>query len=228
MTNVTLRSLQPLAFNVTTGDPNFRSETLLGYEAGYRRLISKQFSLDIATFRNYYDHLSSVEAGTPYLDNSGPVPFMAYPFVNGNGIKGTTTGFEIIPNWKPASWWRVQPSYSYLHMDLHTLATSTDPSTVASLEGSSPHHQVMIQSYLDLPRRVEFSQTYRYVSDLAAQQVSAYHTVDARVAWRATRHFQFALTGQNLLQPHHFEYGGDPGPLVGIRRTVFATVTWRQ
>jgi iron complex outermembrane receptor protein len=202
---------------------------LLGYEAGYRRLISKQFSLDFTSFRNYYSRLSSVEVGQPFLvDSSGSVPYMVYPVTNGNGVKGTTTGFEIIPNWKPASWWRVQPSYSYLHMDLSTLATSTDRGTVASLEGSSPQHQVMIQSYLDLPKKFEFSQTYRYVSSLPAQSVGAYHTVDARVAWHPNRHLEFAVTGQNLLQPHHYEFGGDPGPLVGIRRNFFASVTWRQ
>jgi iron complex outermembrane receptor protein len=228
LTSITLHSQQPLAFNVTTGDPNFKSEVLLGYEAGYRQLIAKQFSLDIATFRNYYSHLLSIEAGAPFADNSGPTPFIAYPFVDGNGVKGTTTGFEIIANWKPADWWRVQPSYSFLNMDLRTLPTSNDQITVASLQGSSPQHQVMIQSYLDLPRHIEFSQVYRYVSNLPAQQVGAYHTVDARVAWRANQHFEFALTGQNLLQPHHFEYGGDPGALVGIRRTVFASVTWKQ
>jgi iron complex outermembrane receptor protein len=85
-----------------------------------------------------------------------------------------------------------------------------------------------IQSYLDLPHNFEFSQFYRYVSDLPAQSAGGYQTVDARVAWHPNRHFELSVTGQNLLQPHHPEYGGDPGPLVGIKRNVFATVTWRQ
>jgi iron complex outermembrane receptor protein len=153
---------------------------------------------------------------------------MVYPFVNRNGVKGTTTGFEIVSNWKPTNWWRVQPSYAYLHMDLSTLATSRDTVTVPVLEGSSPQHQVQVQSYLDLPRSFEFSQTYRYVSSLPAQLVGGYHTVDARVAWHPNRHLELSVTGQNLLQPRHAEYGGDPGPLVGIKRNVFATLTWRQ
>ncbi len=226
LTNITLRSAAPLAYNVTTGG-KFMSEVLVGYEAGYRRLIAKQFSLDVAVFRNYYDHLSSLEAGLPFFDSSGTDPHMVYPFVNGNGVKGVTTGFEIIPDLKPASWWRVQPSYAYLHMDLRTVAGSTDSITVNTLEGSSPHHEFMVQSYLDLPKNFEFTQIYRYVSNLPAQLVGAYQTVDARVAWRH-RHVELSVTGQNLLQPHHPEYGGDPGPLVGIKRNVFATITWRQ
>jgi iron complex outermembrane receptor protein len=204
------------------------SEVLVGYEAGYRRLIAKQFSVDFAAFRNYYDHLSSLEAGIPYFDSSASDPHMVYPFVNGNGVKGVTTGFEIIPDWKPASWWRLQPSYAYLHMDLRTLAGSTDSITVNTLQGSSPHHELMVQSYLDLPMNFEFTQIYRYVSNLPAQLVSAYQTVDARLAWRPSRHVEISVTGQNLLQAHHPEYGGDPGPLVGIKRNVFAAITWRQ
>ncbi len=228
LTNITLRSSNPLAFNVTTGDTQFMSEVLIGYEAGYRHLFSKQVSIDVAVFRNYYSHLSSLEAGVPYFDDSGPYPHMVYPFVNGNGVHGTTTGFEIIGNWKPASWWRLQPSYAYLDMDLSTIAGSTDTSTVNSLEGSSPRHEVMVQSYLDLPHKFEFSQIYRYVSNLPAQLVGAYQTVDARVAWHPNQHLEFSLTGQNLLQPHHPEFGGDPGLPVGIRRTFFAALTWRK
>jgi iron complex outermembrane recepter protein len=228
LTNITLRSSNPLAFNITTCDNQFASEVMYGYEAGYRHLFDKQISLDLAVFRNHYSQLSSLEAGVPYFDDSGPYPYTVYPFTNGNGVKGTTTGFEIIGNWKPAAWWRLQPSYAYLNMDLNTIAGSTDTGTVRSLQGSSPSHEVMVQSYLDLPHNLEFSQIYRYVSRLPAQLVGAYQTVDARVAWHFNRHLEFAVTGQNLLQPHHPEFGGDPGPTVGIRRTVFATVTWRR
>ncbi len=228
LTNITLRSTTPLAFNVITGDHQFTSEVLLSYEAGYRRLIARQFSIDFSAFRNYYSHLSSVEPGVPYFDDSGQYPHTVYPFINGNGVRGTTTGFEIVANWKPANWWRIQPSYAYLDMDLGTLPTSGDLTTVRVLEGSSPQHQVMVQSYLDLPRNFEFTQIYRYVSALPAQQVGAYQTVDARLGWRPNHHLELSVTGQNLLQPHHPEYGGDPGPLVGIRRNFFATLTWRE
>ena len=58
--------------------------------------------------------------------------------------------------------------------------------------------------------------------------VPAYETGDARIAWRPVKRVEFAVTGQNLLQPRHFEYGGDPGPLVGIKRSVLASLTFRK
>jgi iron complex outermembrane receptor protein len=221
-------STNPLVFSRTTGDGRFTSETLLGYEVGYRSLISKTVSVDIATFYNRYNHLLSLEPRTPYSEVDDGVPVLIYPYINGNGVQGTTKGFEITPKWKPRDWWRLEASYSWLLMDMHTVPSSHDTTTVNSLEGSSPRQQGRIQSYFDVSRNLELSATWRYVSALPYYAVPGYQTADARVGWRFVKHVEFAVTGQNLLQPHHFEYGGDPGPLVGIKRNVFASLTFRQ
>jgi len=141
---------------------------------------------------------------------------------------GTTTGVEIAPDWTPTRWWRLRGSYSYLHIDLKARAGSLDRTTASSTEGSSPHHQVVIQSSLDLPKNLEFDQTYRYVSALPAQLVGGYGTADVRLGWHPTEHCELSFVGQNLFQPHHAEFGGDPGPLVGIKRSVYAKVTWKR
>jgi iron complex outermembrane receptor protein len=226
--STTLQSTNPLAFNVTVGDGIFTSETDISYEVGYRQLIIPGFSVDLATFYNNYNNLESLDPGTPYTETSGGETYTIYPYVNRNGLLGTTKGFEIAPSWKPATWWRVQGSYSYLDMDLRTRPGTTDITTVTSEDGSSPRHQFGFQSYLDLPKHFEFSQVFRYVSVLSAQMTPGYETADLRVSWQAVPHLEFAVTGQNLLQPRHPEYGGDPGPLVGIKRNVFATITWRK
>jgi iron complex outermembrane receptor protein len=223
-----LLSANPVAYSVTQGNGRFTSETLIGYEAGYRSLLSKTFSLDIAAFYNSYDHLQSLEPGTPFTEDIAGTQALIDPYFNGNGVKGTTAGIEIAPDWKPTSWWRLQGSYSLLHMDLRTAPGSLDTTTVGSDEGSSPHHQARIQSFFDLSRNVELSLTFRYVGDLPYYVVKGYETGDARVAWRPVRRIEFALVGQNLLQPHHFEYGGDPGPLVGIKRSVYASLTFKK
>jgi len=110
-------------------------------------------------------------------------------------------------------------SYSYLNMDLRNKPGSLDATTVASDEGSSPRHQLGFQSFLDLPGHLEFSQMFRYVGILTAQQTPVMKPrISACVASHSA--LEFSVTGQNLLQPHHPEYGGDPGPLVGIKRNV--------
>jgi len=218
----------PLAVLRLTGNRNFRPETALSYESGYRSLLTPKFFVDVAAFNSRYDDLVSSEFGALFREET-PLPArFILPLSIGNGLYGATTGFEIVPDWRPISWWRLDGSYSYLHMDLKKRPDSADTSTINSIEGSNPHHKVVVKSWLNLPGRLEFSQTYRYVSALPAQRVRSYHTVDTRLSWRVAGQIELSVVGQNLLQPHHPEFGGNPGPLVGIKRNVYAAVTWRK
>jgi iron complex outermembrane receptor protein len=223
-----LAASAPLTFVRIIGDRKFSSESLLGYEAGYRTLAGPKFHLDIAAFYNNYDHLLSIEPGAPFSESSPPPPHTVIPFFFHNGLLGNTAGFEIAPDWTPTRTWRLRGSYSYLHIDLGKRASSQDTSSVNSTQGSSPHHQVAIQSSLDLPKKLEFDQTLRYVSSLPAQLVRAYTTADVWFSWHATRSLDVSVVGQNLFQPHHAESGGDPGPLVGIERSAYVKLTWQS
>jgi iron complex outermembrane receptor protein len=218
----------PLTFYRISGDRKFSSENLLGYEVGYRSLVKPKFYIDIAAFYNNYDHLLSIEPGTPYSENSPPPPHTVVPFFFRNGLLGKTSGFEIAPDWTPNGWWRLRGSYSYLYMDLKKHSGSVDTTTAGSTEGSSPHHQIVVQSSFDLPKKLEFDQIFRYVSALPAQRVGAYGTADVRFSWLASHSLELSVVGQNLLQPHHAEFGGDPGSLVGMRRSVYGKITWRS
>lgn len=211
-----------------SGNRQFRSEVLLGYEAGYRALITSHFYLDIALFHNNYNDIYSFQVGAPFLEAS-PLPAHAIiPLLTSNGIRGTTKGFEVAPDWKPTSWWELRPSYSHLETLMENGPGSNDPTSVAGYEGSSPRHQATIQSFLNLPKKLEFEQTYRYVSALPAQTVKSYSTADARLGWLFIRQMDLSVVGQNLMQPHHAEFGGDPGGLVGIKRSVYAQITWKS
>ena len=218
----------PLTFFRIIGDRKFSSESLIRYEAGYRSLVSPKFYVDIAAFYNSYDHLLSVEPGAPFSESSPPPPHTVIPFFFRNGLLGHTAGFEIAPDWTPTRAWRLRGSYSFLHIDLDKKASSQDTSSGNSTQGSSPHHQVAIQSFLDLPKKLQFDQTFRYVSALPAQLVRAYTTADVRFSWHATRSLDVSVVGQNLFQPHHAEFGGDPGPLVGIERSAYIKLTWQS
>jgi iron complex outermembrane recepter protein len=218
----------PPQFRRTAGDREFIAETLVGYEAGYRSAVRRDLSLDIAGFFNQYDHLLSLEPGVPFTETQPAPAHLILPFANGNGIRGTTSGFEISAEWRPAERWRLQGSYSYLHMNLRNRPGSQDTGTAGSTEGSSPRHEPAVRSSFDLTSHIDMSLAWRYVSALPAQQVGGYQTADIRLAWRPSRSVEFSISGQNLLQPHHAEYGGDPAGLVGIERDVYAAITFRQ
>jgi iron complex outermembrane receptor protein len=113
-------------------------------------------------------------------------------------------------------------------LDARRKSGSNDASTVGQLEGDTAAHTIVIQSSFQLPRRFDVNLAYRYVSAVPDQRVPAYGTGDIRIGWLAAKPWEFELVGQNLLQPSHFEYGGLPGPLVAIKRGVYAGITWRH
>ncbi len=210
---------------------SFQDEKLNGYELGFRRLVKKSLYLDLAGFFNqYYDLFSEDILGSPFIENSFDgiaVPtHLLIPAEFGNGLEGSTIGGEIAPQWKLTSFWTLKGSYSFLHMVIKKGPGSMDVGTASAVAGSSPQHQVVAQSQLDLPKHFSFDLTYRYVSSLPGLRVPAYSTGDARLAWNLARHFEFSVVGSNLLQPDHVEFPSDPGPSVAIRRTVYGKLVW--
>lgn len=206
---------------------HFAPEQLNGYEVGYRRRFGQNLLIDVASFYNHYHDLFDEEfTGAIFLeDNPAPVHYLL-PAQFGNGLLGTVKGLEIAPEWRPVSSWRLRGSYSYLHMNLGRAPHSGDVGTAPGIVGSSPQHEVWIQSSLDLSKAIQLDLTYRHVSALPGQLVPAYSTGDARFAWRFKHQLELEVVGRNLFQPSHAESGGDPGPLVGIRRSGYLKLTW--
>jgi iron complex outermembrane receptor protein len=210
-------------------NPHFAPEQLNGYELGYRRLLGKRLYADLATFYNHYHDLFSEDIiGAPFLDSDPAPTHILLPAQFRNGLLGYTKGGEIAAEWEPKSVWRLRGSYSYLHMNLGKSPNSGDVGTAPGIAGSSPQHQAMLQAAFDLSKVLQMDFNYRYVSALPGQRVPAYSTADARVAWRVNRQFELSLVGRNLLQPSHFEDGGDPGALVAIKRSAYVELRWMK
>ncbi|HEY1261890.1 MAG TPA: TonB-dependent receptor plug domain-containing protein, partial [Terriglobales bacterium] len=131
----------PPIYLAIDGNRNLSSERLLGYEAGYRALLTPTLYLDFAAFHNDYNDLVDLGAQTLTLDLA-PIPHFTVHFPWANGIAGNTDGFEIAPDWKPSRWWQMKAAYSYINLDLHNKAGNLDAGSVSTDEGSSPHNQV--------------------------------------------------------------------------------------
>lgn len=225
-TGLTVNGLPFLArFNANN---DFRPEQMNGYELGYRRLMGTKFYIDLAGFYNHYHDLFDEEfAGPIFLEDSSEPPHYLLPARFGNGLMGYTKGVEVAPQWSPAKFWRLTGSYSFLHMNIGRAPGSGDVGSFPQINGSSPQHQVTLQSDFDLSKTVQLDLGYRYVSGLPYFNISGYSTGNARLAWRFTPRIEISMVGENLLQPYHFEYGGEPGsPLVGIKRSAYAMIRW--
>jgi iron complex outermembrane receptor protein len=219
----------PPTFLQIIGNSDFQSERLLGYEAGYRRAIGNQLFVDVSVFHNQHDRLESLGAGTVRVDTLSQPARVLFVVPYANTIRGDSNGIEVASDWKPASWWQLKGSYSHLRIDLRNGLPVADAFKMVEMyEGSSPRHRVVLRPLLTLPNGWEIDQTYRYIAALPARAVRAYHALDVRVGWRARSGIELSVVGQNLLQGHHVEFGHDPGPAVGIRRSVYASATWRH
>jgi iron complex outermembrane recepter protein len=213
------------------GNPNFKSETVVGFEGGYRHLFTPNVALSLSVFHNRYRDLQSFGAAISTVETTPPRLVLTIPY--GNDIAGTTDGVEIAPSWQVASRWKLTGSYSYVGISMHANAPTSDISATGSVptyEGSTPEHLAKIQSSFNLPGGFEFDQFYTYASQLPAQKVPAYHSMDARFGWRWGDKLDLSVVGQNLFQPHHLEWGtGDPGQTpVGIRRAFYGKIVFRK
>jgi iron complex outermembrane recepter protein len=218
----------PPIFLRVVGSPSFKSEHLLGSEIGYRTLLVRKLYMDVATFHNNYNDLYGYGPGTVLTETDPPPARLVLQLPLANALKGDTTGIEVAPDWKPSAWMELRGSYSYLHLFVHDKPGFTDAINTASDNGSSPHHEMDAQSLFNLPKKLEFDATYRYVSALPAQTVNAYSTCDARFGWNAAAGWELSINGQNLLQPNHAEFGSDVDTIVGIKRAVYAQIVWRK
>jgi iron complex outermembrane receptor protein len=202
---------------ISYGASDFESEKLMAYEIGYRVQPLEELSLDLAAFYNDYDDLRSIKV----------VSFPPLVTVLGNDMYGHTKGVEISATWKATDWWRLQPSYTYLHMNLYARQPAVN-GWVSQTEGSNPQNQFSIRSSMDLPRGVTFDTALRYVDNLPYFNIASYFELDARLAWRINKNWELAIVGQNLLHDRHAEFNSTEvnTQTTEIPRSVYGTITW--
>ncbi len=220
-------ALAPNVVIKLTGNPKFMSEEVVGYEVGYRGLLTRRVFLDLSGFWNHYEHLQSFTAPTPSVSAGTTYLTIQYS----NQIDGATTGFELAPQFVLAPWWHIDSAWSYVNSGFHATGLTADISdsgSVPTYEKSTPRHTIFLQSRIDLPARFGFDQFYRYASDLPAQKVKAYQTMDLRLGRPIGRNLYLEAVGQNLFQPRHNEWGtGDPSqPVIGIDRAAYLKLSF--
>ena len=215
-------SLNPVlpVFAQLVGSNDFVSEKILAYELGYRVAPTDQLFIDAAAFYNRYSDLLSFEPAASFV---GPSGGLIFPFVLDNKSKANVYGIELAADWRWMDWWRLRAAYSYLQIHLSRKPGSADPITEASTEGSSPHNQVSLMSFINLPANLQLDGVFRYVDNLPSQNVGRYFNIDLRLGWHATKNLELSLVGQNLLYGHHAEWSGG----TEIQRGVYTKVTWR-
>jgi iron complex outermembrane receptor protein len=138
-------------------------------------------------------------------------------------MKADVYGVELSTDWRWLDWWRWRLSYSYLHINLTAKPGSTDTLTEQPTEESSPHNQVSLMSFVNLPGNLQLDGVFRYVDNLPSENVGSYFNLDMRLGWQASKNLELALVGKNLLRGHHAEWGTG----TQIQRGIYTKATWR-
>jgi iron complex outermembrane receptor protein len=195
------------------GGPDFHSEKLHAYEAGYRAKPLRTLSVSLAGFYNNYDDLYSVEPQSP------PALF---PYTIQNGAAGQSYGVELSGMYRPVEWWRVRAGYTWNRKNLWSRPGHNVLNSVLASLGNDPRNQAAVQSMLDLGGGLQADVTARYVDQLPRPSVPNYIAVDGRLAW-SRRHWEASVTGQNLTDHAHPEFY----TVQEIPRSVYGQLTTR-
>jgi iron complex outermembrane recepter protein len=214
----------PLALQFT-GDRNIDSETLIAYELGARFRLADSVSFDVTGFFNKYGDLRGSRVGAPAL-TLAPTPHVVVPLTVDELVDADTYGVEAVLDWQVAPNWRLQATYAYLNIDGDVPAF---PDIRAGAPGSAdPKHTANLRSLIDVNKRLKIDAALRYVDELEGFAIDSYVALDARVSWRINDSLELAVTGRNLTQDDHFEFGTDPSfstVPTSVERSVFAAVT---
>ena len=184
-----------LAFTGFFGpSPQFTTEKLVAYEAGWRAQLAPRATAAISVFYNHYSDLRT----TALVPTSLPGQF-------GNGLQGHTDGVEAWANFSVLPWWRIDPGVTLLHKDFHLKPGAVDISGIQTVVGHDPAHQWFVRSYMDLPGNTQLYVGVRRIGALGDVGVPGYVEADMRLGWQVRPDLEVSLAGQNLLHARHAE-----------------------
>lgn len=214
----------PLALQFT-GDRSIDSETLIAYELGARFRVSEAVSVDVTGFYNKYADLRGSRIGAPVV-TLAPTPRAVLPLTVDELVDADTQGVEAVLDWQVAPNWRLQATYAYLGIDGDA---PVFPDVLASAPGGAdPSHTANLRSLVDVTKNLKVDAAVRFVDDLEGFNIQSYVALDMRAAWRLNDQIEVAVTGRNLTQGEHFEFGTDPSfstVPTSVERSVFASLS---
>jgi iron complex outermembrane receptor protein len=196
-----------------TGSEDFKPESVLAYEAGYRHQFAERLSLDVATYVNHYDDLRTQE-----IIPGQPITLM-------NMMNALTRGVETTASVQLAPRWQVHASHAYLWKELTFDPGSTDR-THGTSEGNDPSNIFKLRSYINATSRIELDAFFRHVGALPQPKVDAYSELDARLGYRLRPGWDLSLIGTNLLHDRHLEFVAGTPPET-YERSVTLRSVWR-
>lgn len=193
----------PLLFELQ-GSPDFREESVISLEAGYRRRCGAKTYFDLASYFNVYDDLRTFEEGDIQF-RSDPAPHWVIPAVFANRARASTMGTELEMRFAVSPSWRIALTGSIRSWRYRVDRGSRD--LFSRLEHlQAPKHQIGLQSYIDLGGGWTFNTFLSYVDALGVPDVDAYWRLDARLSCLLREGTEVELGVRNAFRPAGLEF----------------------
>ncbi len=217
------------------GNPAFKPELVIAYEAGYRRRLGSSLTLDLAGFFNDNHRIQSTATTASYQAVPYPAVFAVVGYTN--GFRAKTGGIEASAKWNPLSNLTFEGNYAW--MEARTTQVDAG-SVVITDDWNTPHNSFKGIASWALGARWTANAVISYVGGLAAgpvvidsygnggDAVPAYRRLDLHVAHKVGRALELEAGGTNLLSPRHQEFGGGTSFVTPylVPRSSFVKGTW--
>jgi iron complex outermembrane receptor protein len=172
--------------------PNFASEKVIAFEAGYRGQPAAQTSLSLNAFVNRYDDLRTTE-----LINDS--------FQLRNGKQGNTYGIEGWGTAQLHASFRLSLGFATLWKDLKDKPGRVDLIPRNSI-GNDPEWQLTARSEVNLAPGLRLVLDGRSVGEIKqAPVIDGYTELAGQLSWAVRPQFELFVSGRNLLKRSHAE-----------------------
>lgn len=197
------------------GGPDFRSEVANVFELGYRIQATPSLSYSATAFASNYDRLRTLE---PNPRGTGSV--------FSNLASGRAHGIEMWSTWEAFDALRLTAGLVAQHIRTTPDANSRDRSAATGLATSDPSNYWKLQASYDIARGHTLDASLRHYGKLSRPAVPSYESLDVNYSWRVTPGLDVSVTGRNLLDAAHAEFGASPFRSL-YERNVGVSLVWR-
>lgn len=211
---------------------DLKAERMRSYELGYRGQPTDRTHLDVTAFRMDYRNVRTFDEAvifTPGLWNEleRPLGFDAHARVE---------GVEMGLDWQPSPRWRTRFAWSVLRTEITQSGDQlADHANQVYLQ-RVPYHQASMHLTWKPQAGHVVDMVLRHVGELKNKElvgadwdeIPSYTELDLQYATRLSPRTSLSVTGRNLLDARHAEFGRlyMPSPVREIGRSVHVTLHW--
>ena len=220
-----------------TGNPAFRSEAVIAYEAGQRVEITKRLSLDASAYYNVYQRLGSQNIGNPtFIPPTATSPgYLEIPDIFGNDRHGETYGGELSATWTANQRWMLVGGYDTVFIHTRPYGNDRNADSLRT-EQATPRDQFLVRSNLDLTRRLQLDTAVYFNGALlggrplqgATLAIPMHFRGDVRLGWRLTDRVEISAGVQDAFGAQHLEFISSRfSQALLVPRNIYGAVRWQ-